>query len=205
MESGYSKQILIFFVLLAAIDPNKNSTTATTDLVPKATTQFIKASCTATTYPKLCFTSLSAHANKIQTNPELLTKTAIDVALLSTETTSSTVANLLKSKGQLSRREVGAVTDCVEELRDSMDRLKRSVSEMKKLKGGDGFDFEMTMSNIQTWISAALTDEDACMEGFGGRSMDGYVKAFVKQHIEMIAHLTSNALALVNKFADLHG
>ena len=63
------------------------------------------------------------------------------------------------------------------------------------------YDFELQISNIQTWVSAALTDDDTCVDGFDGRDMEGHVKATVRRHVLKVAHLTSNALALVNSYA----
>ncbi|CAF2380530.1 unnamed protein product [Brassica napus] len=35
------------------------------------------------------------------------------------------------------------------------------------------------MSNVQTWVSAALTDETTCLDGFSGRAMEGKVKKLI--------------------------
>ncbi|KAK4479972.1 hypothetical protein RD792_013026 [Penstemon davidsonii] len=54
-------------------------------------------------------------------------------------------------------------------------------------------------------VSAALTDEDTCADGFAGKAMNGGVKTAVRQRILNIVHITSNALALVNSYAALNG
>ncbi|CAI0404422.1 unnamed protein product [Linum tenue] len=69
-------------------------------------------------------------------------------------------------------------------------------------KGGGG-DFVMMISNVQTWVSAALTDESTCDDGFDGKEMAGVMKAVVRGKVETVAHLTSNALALINAYAAL--
>jgi pectinesterase inhibitor-like protein len=110
------------------------------------------------------------------------------------------MVELSKSRG-MSPRELGAMKDCVEVLGDAVDQLQRSIGEMGKLKGSN---FQMFMSDIQTWVSAALTNEDTCTEGFAGNAMNGKVKTIVRGRIVNVAQLTSNALALVNQFASLH-
>lgn len=65
-------------------------------------------------------------------------------------------------------------------------------------------DFVWHMSNVQTWVSPALTDENTCLDGFGGRLMDDRVKAAIRRRIPHVAQITSNALALVNHFASRH-
>ncbi|XP_057952783.1 21 kDa protein-like [Malania oleifera] len=169
--------------------------------VKPTTTEFIRRSCGATTYPRLCFASLYTHAGLIQTSPMLLADTALTVAF---QTAQSAAAAVLRMSGTHGMRasEAAAVRDCVEEVGDSIDELRESLVEMKKLKGSN---FEAVMSDVQTWVSAALTDDDTCTDGFAGKAMDGNVKAAVRGHILNIAHLTSNALALINQYASLHG
>ncbi|XP_057489388.1 21 kDa protein-like [Actinidia eriantha] len=104
----------------------------------------------------------------------------------------------LSQSHALSPREVAAMQDCVEEVGDSVDQLRRSLGEMNQIKGSN---FVLMMSDIQTWVSAALTDVDTCSEGFSGNNMNGNMKNVVRGQIVNIAHLTSNALALVNSYA----
>ncbi|CAN0891572.1 21 kDa protein [Linum grandiflorum] len=75
-------------------------------------------------------------------------------------------------------------------------------------KGGAAAEeFQWHLSNIETWVSAALTDENTCVDGFGGKVMDAgksaaAMKEVVRGKVEKIVHLTSNALALVNSYAN---
>ncbi|KAJ0094197.1 hypothetical protein Patl1_15487 [Pistacia atlantica] len=57
------------------------------------------------------------------------------------------------------------------------------------------------MSNVQTWMSAALTDQETCTDGFDDVA-DGPVKADVVNRAAYVKKLTSNALALVNSYAE---
>ncbi len=60
------------------------------------------------------------------------------------------------------------------------------------------------MNDIQTWVSAALTDEDTCTDGFAENAMNGNVKTTVRARVVNMAHMTSNALALINSYASFH-
>lgn len=42
---------------------------------------------------------------------------------------------------------------------------------MKTLGSLKGSDIEFQIANIKTWISAAITDEDTCTEGFEERNI----------------------------------
>lgn len=116
------------------------------------------------------------------------------------------MSNLSKNGQEMTAREAEALSDCVEELGDAVEELHWSIEEMGADKRkNDESDFELRMSDIKTWVSAALTDEDTCVDGFSEKSMDGSeIKSAVREHIVNVAQMTSNALALVNHYALLH-
>lgn len=203
---AFSTTLLLLLLLI------ESSTATSRDQSSTATnTEFIRTSCVATTYPKLCFSSLSAHAAKIQTSPKLLATTALGVSLSSAEATSSSLRQLSHAvhRVPLRPREVAAMADCLEELADTVDELQKSAAEMEKMVAGKVTgpgSFAMTMSDVQTWVSAALTDETTCSDGFDEKSTaSGELKTVVKGKIVNLAQLTSNALALINKYAKIHG
>lgn len=176
------------FTIISAIETNSDTNT-----------DFIKASCETTQYPDLCFKKLSPYATTIQTNPTELANAALTVSLKGAKTASKGVREL--SKGQdLSMRDGQAVADCLENMSDSMDEMKKS---MEVMKGLDGPDFMDKMENLKTWVSAALTDEDTCMEGFEEivGQKDGKIKETIRGYIVNVAELTSNALALISNIS----
>ncbi|KAK4572036.1 hypothetical protein RGQ29_030445 [Quercus rubra] len=199
MEGFSSKRFFAPLLILLAISSYINSSLAATPNKPS--TEFIRTSCSSTTYPKLCFTSLSTYTNLIQTSPQLLASTALNVTLSSAKSTYTMMVNISKSQG-MSPKVVATMKDCVEELSDSVYELKKSIREMKNVKGSK---FQLMISDIQTWVSAALTDETTCTDGFQGKATNGNVKTLVRGRIVNVAQLTSNALALINRYASLHG
>ncbi|CAN0891571.1 21 kDa protein [Linum grandiflorum] len=177
------------------------SSTTTTTATAATNTEFIRTSCTATTYPKLCYASLSIHAAKIQSSAKLLAAAALDVTLTSAKSSSAAMSKLSRAHGLLPR-ESAAMKDCIEEMHDSVDQLRRSIDEFESTETKPA-DLEMMISDVQTWVSAALTDEGTCMDGFStaGKSAAA-MKEVVRGKVEKIVHLTSNALALVNSYAN---
>ncbi|CAN8230586.1 unnamed protein product [Cochlearia groenlandica] len=164
-------------------------------------TKFIKASCETTTYPDLCFDSLSSYASEIKKRPLQLAETALAVSVDRAKSAKSYVAEMKDYKG-ITKRQHEAVLDCVEEMGDTVDRLSKSLKELKNLDDGEtGQDFWFCLSNVRTWTSAALTDETTCLDGFGGKAMDGELKSLIRTHIVSVAQETSNALALINDYA----
>ena len=166
-------------------------------------TDYIVASCRATRYPALCVECLSGFARTIRQNEQHLAQTALSVSLSRAQSAAAFVAKMTQVRG-IKPRERQAVKDCIENMGDSVDRLSQSVKELGHMGRAVGQDFMWHMSNVQTWVSAALTDENTCFEGFAGSVMDGNIKAAIRRKVVNVVQVTSNALALVNRFAARH-
>ncbi|XP_059666973.1 21 kDa protein-like [Cornus florida] len=164
---------------------------------PTTYTNFIKTSCNSTTYPSLCYKSLSSYAASVQTNPKKLCNAALTVTIQAARNTLDTVSKLAAQKG-LTSSEAAAIKDCVENVGDSIDELKQSLKAMGGLGSSTDVDKEFLMSSVKTWMSAAITDEDTCTDGFAGRKVSVSVKNKVRSSILGVAKLTSNALSLIN-------
>nr|XP_004234935.1 21 kDa protein [Solanum lycopersicum] len=201
MTGGYFFTYFLISIALIISSNNSNSVSAARPASGETNTDFIRTSCKSTTYPTLCFSSLSSRSSAIGVSPQLLAHESLSVSLETAQSTSAMMLKLSHSQG-MTPREVGAMRDCVEELSDAVSGIKKSLGEMKELKGKD---FDLKMNDIQTWVSAALTDEDTCTEGFAGKVMNGKVKTVVRGKILEVAQLTSNALALINRLAAIHG
>ncbi|KAK9060963.1 hypothetical protein SSX86_018143 [Deinandra increscens subsp. villosa] len=158
-------------------------------------TGYINSSCQATRYPDLCTKTLSPYAATVQTNPMELANVALSVSLKSAKATSKAVRDLSKERG-LSTKDGQAVADCLENMSDSVDEMKKSMTAMKEM---DGPEFEENMGNVKTWVSAALTDEDTCMDGF--EENDGKMKERIRGYIVNVAELTSIALSLITNIS----
>ncbi|GKA26187.1 pectinesterase inhibitor 10-like protein [Tanacetum coccineum] len=63
-------------------------------------------------------------------------------------------------------------------------------------------DFGLVMSDMQTWVSAALKDEDTCSEGF---TNDLKMKNVVRGKVGNVVYLTTKALGLISSYASVHG
>ncbi|KVI04554.1 pectinesterase inhibitor 10-like [Cynara cardunculus var. scolymus] len=193
MEGAYSTnsraQNAILIILLYTA-----SSISFISALKKTNVEFIRSSCSLTAYPTLCFNSLSTQAGAIQTSPKLLAQTALSVTLDTTRSTSSAMVKLSQVHGMIPR-EVAAMKDCIEMLSDSVYELNRSLKEMNRPGSKDS---GLVINDIQTWVSSAMTDEDTCSEGFVN---DPKMKSVVRGKIVNVAHLTSNALALINSYA----
>ncbi|KAL0400883.1 UNVERIFIED_CONTAM: hypothetical protein Slati_4118200 [Sesamum latifolium] len=192
----FSLTFLSFLLVLTTTEFAAAVAVATTN--PAAS--FIRTSCRATTYPAVCVQSLSTYATVIQKSPKQLVMTALSVSVDKAQSTKTFVSRLTKFRG-LKPREYAAIKDCLEEVSDSVDRLSKSVQELKRLGRAGGPEYIWHLSNLQTWVSAALTDDSTCLDGFSGRALNGRIKTSIRARMNNVAQVTSNALALCNKYA----
>ncbi|XP_021768409.1 pectinesterase inhibitor 9-like [Chenopodium quinoa] len=166
----------------------------------KQPSSFIQSSCGATRYPPLCYQSLSGFGSKIGRSHRQLALTALAVSLSKARSTARFVSRIKNAKG-IKHREFEAVKDCIDTMSDGVDQLTRSFEELANLGYTNGEDFMWHMNNVQTWVSTALTDESTCVDGLSdGHTKGGKVKGVVQKRVNSVAQLTSNALALVNRF-----
>ncbi|KAL3834599.1 hypothetical protein ACJIZ3_009335 [Penstemon smallii] len=187
---------LILLSLLYSLSITNSAAAATAN----PAVSFITTSCKATTYSTLCVQSLVPFASTIRKSPRQLVTTALSVSISKAQYTKGFVAKLNKFRG-LKPREYAALKDCLEEVRDSVIELTKSARELKNMGPAHGPEFAWHMSNLQTWVSAALTDDSTCMDGFSGRVLNGRIKNSIRTRMTHVAQVTSNALALCNQFA----
>ncbi|KAK8481547.1 hypothetical protein V6N13_124523 [Hibiscus sabdariffa] len=164
-------------------------------------TDFIRASCSVTLYPHLCYSSLSGYADAIQQDPARLARIAIGVSLSKTRHIVAYVSNLTReAEYRADPRATSALRDCVLNMDDAVDEIDSSLNEMRGLVVPVSESFRFQIGNVQTWMSAALTDEETCTDGFEDVA-EGPLKTAVCKRAVKVKKLTSNALALVNSYA----
>ncbi|KAL6526933.1 hypothetical protein OROGR_016023 [Orobanche gracilis] len=183
--------LMLICFLYAQISTGTATATATAG--GPVSNEFIKASCNVTLYQELCVASLTPYASIIQESHRKLAFTALAVSVKSGKSMKEYVGQLAKTSGPKAK-EYPALTDCMTEVDEGVDRMTKSLKELKY----SGPDFKLHLSNLQTWVSAALTDETTCTDGFSGRALNGTTKNCIIQEMTKVTQATSNALALCN-------
>ncbi|CAA7392843.1 unnamed protein product [Spirodela intermedia] len=150
----------------------------------------VRTLCKATLYRGLCNRRMSKLPPSVTRSPTKLAGAAVGLALGSAESASAHLKSLSAAVGKKS----GRLQDCVENMRDCADRLRESVRELAQLgrPGSPGFVFRV--DNVQTWVSAALTDADTCL----GELPPAPAAA---EKVSHAMQMTSNALVFVNSLA----
>ncbi|CAN6323534.1 unnamed protein product [Urochloa humidicola] len=171
---------------------------------------FVRSWCAGTEYPALCDATLSPYASAVGSSPARLSWAALGGARAATR------AMRAMAGGHLAPVGAGAAArDCVSMLGDAEGLLEQAADAMARLgkeeeqrSGGQqpasrsSRDVRFRVDSVQTWASAALTNDDMCVEGFKGEAAGGGgVREAVRGHVAGVAHLTANALGIVGAMA----
>ncbi|CAL0302310.1 unnamed protein product [Lupinus luteus] len=99
----------------------------------------------------------------------------------------------------ISYREQLAIEDCKELLDFSVSELAWSLGEMRRIREGDNnVQYE---GNLEAWLSAALSNQDTCIEGFEGT--DRKLESYISGSLTQVTQLISNVLSLYTQLHSL--
>ncbi|KAL2347730.1 hypothetical protein Fmac_001730 [Flemingia macrophylla] len=198
MTKPFLFSILLFISTFSLVTQPATASAAADD--GSGDIDFIRASCNATLYPDLCFSSLSRFAGLVQRSPAALARVAVAVALSKAHGAAAYLSHQTAAADSSSGTGA-ALHDCFGNLEDAVDEIRGSLKQMQRL-GPDSTSGSVRfgVSNVLTWMSAALTDEETCTDGFEGVP-EGPLKTTVCDRVTRVKKFTSNGLALVNGFA----
>ncbi|TKY61777.1 21 kDa protein [Spatholobus suberectus] len=155
----------------------------------------VREACRVTRYQNLCVHSLAHFSNTAGRSPSKWARAGVSVSIGEVKSVQAYLAEL-KRHGHMKGRNRVALSDCVESFAYALDELHNSLGVLRRLSKST---FSTQMGDLNTWISAALTDEDTCLEGFEGKT-EKKIK-LLQNRVQNVSYITSNALALVNKLA----
>ena len=161
----------------------------------EATTKAVQAMCQPTDYKEACFKSLSGvHTDE----PKELIRKAFESAKLE-------LANVAQNSTVLKDLErnpatTEAVKNCKELFEDAIDDLQRSFDEIGKMEWNLA---EKMVGNLKSWLSAAITYQDTCVDGFDNTTGDAADK--VRKLLETSRQMSSNGLAIISDMSLMLG
>uniref|UniRef100_A0A1S3XAY4 Probable pectinesterase/pectinesterase inhibitor 39 n=1 Tax=Nicotiana tabacum TaxID=4097 RepID=A0A1S3XAY4_TOBAC len=86
-----------------------------------------------------------------------------------------------------------ALQDCVELLGETIAELRTALTDLSPKKSASKH-----YNDIQTLLSAAMTNEDTCLDGLFYSTKNNLTR-YVEDNLHTIAHHVSNSLAMLNK------
>lgn len=156
---------------------------------------YTRDACRVTRCPSLCVHSLSPFSGSAKRSPHLWARAAVSVTLAEAEAIGRYIEEFNRTAHMKGRARF-VLSDCVECFRDTVDQLHSSLADLRTLNRRS---FASQVGNVQTWVSAALTYEDTCLDGL--RGCKGERVTALTGEVGNMMRFTSNALALVNLLA----
>ncbi|KAG5036119.1 hypothetical protein AAZX31_04G216900 [Glycine max] len=149
-------------------------------------TQAISRTCSKTRFKMLCMKSLLDFPGSQGASEKDLVHISFNVTLQHFSKALYSSATI--SYTAMDPRVRAAYHDCLELLDDSVDALARSLNTVSVGAVGSAND------DVLTWLSAALTNQDTCAEGFADAA--GTVKDQMANNLKDLSELVSNCLAI---------
>ncbi|XP_015079350.1 probable pectinesterase/pectinesterase inhibitor 34 [Solanum pennellii] len=192
----FSSILIIASAISAAVVVTVRSTTKTgatvTHIKPS---QAISRTCSRTRFKTLCLNSLHEFPGALTASDAELVHISVNATLQRFGRAfymASDINSLVMDKHTRS-----AYESCIELLEDSVYLLSRSLTSVAP---GAGKSPPGNNNDVQTWLSAALTNQDTCTEGFA--DVSGNVKDQMATNLKDLSQLVSNCLAI---FAAVNG
>ncbi|KDP27467.1 hypothetical protein JCGZ_20123 [Jatropha curcas] len=164
-------------------------------------TKAISKACRKTRFPTLCVNSLLDFPGSTTASEKDLVHISFNMTLQHFSKAlylSSAISYL-----QMDTRVRSAYEDCLELLDDSVDALSRSLSTVAPPIDGNTGQIQSaggSTEDVVNWLSAALTNQDTCTEGFA--DLNGAVKEQMTVKLKDLSELVSNCLAIFSASDD---
>ncbi|XP_027122345.1 pectinesterase 1-like [Coffea arabica] len=161
----------------------------------------LKTVCAVTQYLDSCINSISALNDPPKSDPVHFFNLSLQVSQRELASLASLPKTLISKSND--RRAESALKDCVNLFDDSLSQLNRSAELMKVAVVGPAEKLltEMRISDMQTWISAAMTDQDTCLDGLD--EMGSTVVDELRTRVHKSSEYMSISLAILNNLKSL--
>jgi pectinesterase len=184
--------------LIIGKDGNNNN--ANSSLLDAAA---VERHCAGTLHRAACASTLAAVPNLAQKPLREVISGVVGRAAAAVRASSSHCSEYLR-RGRLRVRDRLALADCVELCGGAVELLGAAAAGLLSSPAGSGTRTaveESVVAGVQTALSAALTNQYTCLDGFAGPSAaeDGRVRPYVQGRIYHVAHLVSNSLAMLRR------
>lgn len=197
---------VIIGAVIGAVVHKRNNKSSSNPVPPPELTPAtsLKAVCSVTQYPASCFSSISALETGNTTDPEVLFKLSLRVAMNELSKLKDYPDKLIQSIKDTTLQ--GALKVCATVFDDAVDRLNDSISSMA-IGEGEQILSPAKMNDLKTWLSATITDQETCLDALQELSTTKHFNQTlvdqVKTAMENSTEFVSNSLAIVAKILGL--
>ncbi|XP_062085430.1 pectinesterase inhibitor-like [Humulus lupulus] len=149
--------------------------------MPQVQGDLISDACSKALYKDLCEKTLRADPSSSGATVDGLAKIALKAASSSAKTIQGQITTLLRTAKD--KAVIAALNDCTENYDGANEQLGDSLKAM----------VAKHYSDVNTWVTAAMTDGDSCEDGFKSGTSP------LTQANTNFGHLCSNVLAITNQ------
>ncbi|KAJ4717701.1 Pectinesterase [Melia azedarach] len=162
----------------------------------------LKASCSSTNYPDLCFSAVAAApgASKKVTSQKDVIEISLNLTTTAVEHNYFTVKKLIASRKNLTKREKTALHDCLETIDETLDELHKAVEDLQEYPNKKSL--TQHADDLKTLMSAAMTNQETCLDGFAHEESDKHVREALLDGQVHVERMCSNALAMIKNMTD---
>ncbi|XP_028752100.1 pectinesterase [Neltuma alba] len=163
----------------------------------------VKSACSSTLYPELCFSAISSEpgfTEKVSSQRDVI-ELSLNITTRAVEHNFFTVEKLIaKRKGSLTGREKTALHDCLETIDETLDELHTASEDLNVYPNKKTL--YQHADDLKTLISAAITNQVTCLDGFSHEGADKKVRKALEAGQVHVEHMCSNALAMIKNMTD---
>ncbi|GAA0142563.1 esterase [Lithospermum erythrorhizon] len=157
----------------------------------------LKSSCESTLYPDLCYSALANEAElmskKVMSQKDVI-ELSINITMKVVQKNYQVIEKILKKK-KLTKREKGALNDCLETIDETLDELQKAVEDLELYPNKKSL--KEHADDLKTLLSAAMTNPETCIDGFSHDGADKDVRKALIAGQKKIEKMCSNALAMI--------
>ncbi|KAL1329424.1 pectinesterase [Arachis ipaensis] len=184
---------------------NNNSSSSSSLALSHHSHTIIKNACSSTFYQDLCFSAVSSEpgvTNKVTSHKDVI-ELSLNVTCRTVEHNFFVIKKILEEREKiLTHRERIALHDCLETIDESLDELHQAYEDIKLYPNSNKKTLYQHADDLNTLISAAITNQVTCLDGFSHDAADKNVRKALEEGQVHVEHMCSNALAMTKNMTD---
>ncbi|KAK9136837.1 hypothetical protein Sjap_007431 [Stephania japonica] len=198
MSLNYTFLIPFLILLPPIVQSLSTSTTILSHTKDHTLHSIIQQLCINVENPELCLSNINTERKQMPSMkhaPSSIIKAGLKSTMKEVQKTIDYINRFTALS--INQREQIAIQDCMELLDYSVTELGWAVEDMERVQNGSSSTHHQ--GNLKAWLSAALGNQDTCIEGFEGTP--GHVENNIKASLNQVTQLISNVLTM---YTSLH-
>ncbi|KAJ7963363.1 Pectinesterase [Quillaja saponaria] len=182
--------------IVAGVNSHKNSGNSPSHTI-------LKNSCSSTLYPELCYSAIATvpGATEKVTSLKAVIEISLNLTTTAVEQNFFAIKKLLAKRSKdLTKREKGALHDCLETIDETLDELHKALEDLHEYPNKKSLN--QHADDLKTLISSAITNQETCLDGFSHDEADKKVRKVLEKGEVHVEKMCSNALALIKNMTD---